>query len=353
MVDKNPPKRFSADGLRAISKETAQKKRVQTTINKHRSSLWGQLIGCASEGLFSTELSNLSDQDISFLREVGLYVSEKFKRVKERTLIENQLEKLKADYKTLLKPGAKSPSKLDTPDEQMEAISKIASKNQGLAYIAGLEEWFGDNFSFFYIETMEEALNFLEQIESKYTVSVDTDKRTFLKKLIPHAKKLIALMKDESETESALEIKSSALADHYQALEESDDYLHDADVRSIHEVDWGSCDNWKPFGGFNSYDLFWLSSRDGQNFLSEIEGKIVNAAQKGYSKIVFNVEDAQTFRHMNDIKRFDPYRYKTDGINLTHLGPLPSLFATIIELGGSKPEVKLNNDETYTVTVKW
>lgn len=353
MVDTNSHKRFSADGLRAIAKETTQRKRVQTNLNKHRSALWAQLICNASDGLFSSELLNLSAQDVSFLRETGLYVSEKYKRVKERSLIENQIVKLKADYKTLVRPRTKSPNQLDTPGEQMAAISKIASKNQGLAYMAGLEEWFGEDFSFFYIETIEEALNFLEQIESKYRVSIDTDKRAFLKKIIPHAQKLISLMKNESEAESAIEIKSSALADRYKALEECDDFVHSADVRTIHEVDWGSCDIWKPRDEFNSYALFWLSSRDGQNFLSEVEDKIVKTASSGASKILFTVEYAQRFNHVDQAENFDAFRFKVDGAALTNLGPAPNIFATIIEQGGSKVEVKINKDKSYTITVKW
>lgn len=353
MVETNSVKRFSADGLRAIAKETSQRKRAQTTLNKHRSALWAQLIGHASDGLFSFDLLNLSAQDISFLRETGLLVSEKFKRVKERSLIESQLEKLKADYKALVRPRTMSPNKLNTPDEQMEAISKIASKDQGLAYMAGLEDWFGEDFSFFYIETIDEALDFLEQIDSKYRVSIDTDKRAFLKKIIPHAQKLIALMKDESEAESVIEIKSSALADRYQALEECDDFVHDAHVKTIHEVDWGSCDIWKPRDEFNSYSLFWLSSRVGQNFLSEVEDKIVQTASSGASRIIFTAEYAQRFNHSDQTENFEAFRFKGDGAALTNLGPAPHLFASIIEQGGSKVEVKLNKDETYTITVKW
>lgn len=353
MTEKTASKRFSADSLRAISKETSQKKRAQTTLNKHRASLWAQLVASASEGLFARNLENLNEQDVSFLRETGLYVAEKFMRVTKRHIIESQIEKLKADYKALVLPRSKAIHKSESPDDQMDLIAQVTSQNQGLAFMTGLDEWFGDDFSGLYLETIDEASAFLNHLEHSNSKSIDPEKRAFLNQLIPLARKLHALMVGEQDSEQALELKTTALADRFQDLENSDDFTYDESIVSIHEVDWGSCDSWKPVNGFNSYDLFWLSSRQGQNFLSEAESRIVQAASNGKKKIVFDAVEAQNFKHVNDIDRFDHFKYQTDGHTLAHLGPCPELFALTVQLGGSKAEVSFNKDESYTITVNW
>lgn len=349
-------KRFSADALRAKSKETIQKKRFLASVNKRKLEIWRKLISSAANGSFSVDLPNLSDADIAFLRKTGMYVINKYTRLEDRASVEAKIEEMRADLKNLLLKTRDVVINEEQPYDRIQQICQITESDPSLAYMANIDEWFSEDFDFLWVETLADARDFLKQLDAEHNSTAIPEKKAFLKKLIPHAKKLVALFEYEgkpSKEESALNSKSNELSKRIESLSESDDIRYEPSINCIHEVDWGACDQWQASTEFNPFILFWLSSRNGQNFLSEAEGRIVEAAESGANKITFDIEHIVDRGYDTPQADFDAYRYKTGTMSLAHFGPDPDLFSSVIEPGGSKVTVTEYKSGSYNVTLKW
>jgi hypothetical protein len=306
--------RLSTDQLRQIAvtakreekaeqiRRAAELKRLEKEDQQNqerRSEVWKILYIAAINGAYQAHVQNLKKDDVSYFERLGFSIVEIFIRTHKKSTYEKSLINLNLEVSKLDKKITELENKIDDFKESSigfytGSIEDWLYENQTLAYACDLEPWFGPELKDIWIQDLESLESLKESVEASINNSKDKDRIKSLKQLlkeIDDSKIAVDESFDLNEAEDeAAELGERILELEYEiaGIEEDYGFIHEDDVKILHEFDWDNLSvnsRNTSDSSYNVVSLKWFCSTAGQHALKLLENDALALSKLGIRKI--------------------------------------------------------------------
>ena len=279
--------------------------RIKLDLNE-KINIWKSLYLSALNGNSKSEITNLNESNIFYLKKLGFEIEEVFLRTMKQSKIINRGKLLTDRVAKNDKKISEIEKAIDENNEKIknldtELIEEWLYSNQTVAFACDLESWFGDDLNDVFIFSFEHFEELKKTIKEKLETLKNQDTKKSLRILIRAIQKtekvfpLSSIDTKQAEVEiEKLQREIESLEEEIAEIEDDNGLIHPDEIKSIHIVDWSQITN--SFVRCNEFEynvnsLKWFSSTQGQNALKLFDDDVLSINNRGMNKMYLRCID--------------------------------------------------------------
>jgi len=278
--------------------------RIKLDLNE-KINIWKSLYLSALNGNSKSEITNLNESNIFYLKRLGFEIEEVFLRTMKQSeiitrgkLLTDRVAKNDKKISEIEKAIDENNEKIKNLDTEL--IEEWLYSNQTVAFACDLESWFGGDLNDVFIFSFEHLEELKKTIKEKLETLKNQDTKKSLRILIraiQKTEKVFPLSIDTKQAEveiEKLQREIESLEEEIAEIEDNNGLIHPDEIKSIHIVDWSQITN--SFVRCNEFEynvnsLKWFSSTQGQNALKLFDDDVLSINNRGMNKMYLRCID--------------------------------------------------------------